>query len=209
MKRAVSLTELNTRKRKLLKIGEPFGSGIGRQIEHAGVIFLYGDSRHGKSSLTAQLAKYFTNHARVAYDSLEEGLSLTLKLNFQRVGMADVKRKLIILDRENLQELRMRLKKPKAPSIVVIDSIQYIRSTWEEFKEFLQEFSNVLFIIVSQVKGKLPKGTLADAVYWHADVKIWVEGFRGFPTGRYGGGEEIIIWQEGADKYWANGILKK
>ena len=55
---------------------------------------------------------------------------------------------------------------------------------------------------MSHVDGNLPEGRVARKIWRDADVYIRVEGFRGFPVGRYGGGEPIDIYPERAVRYW-------
>ncbi len=202
MSRAVSVTELYNKKRAILNLEGVFLHAFGK-MERAGTIFIHGRSRNGKSTLVAMIAKYFTRFGRVAYNSLEEGISETLKINFKRVGMGEVKSRIIVLDKEPIHLLTERLRKQKAPNIVIIDSIQYVQIKFEEYKAMCAEFSDVLFIVVSQSKGKEPKGVLADAIFFHADIKIWVEGYVAFVASRYitGDSKPIVIWKEGADKY--------
>ena len=59
-------------------------------------------------------------------------------------------------------------------------------------------------------------GNLADKlavrIRFDADIKIKVEGFKAFVTTRYEdpakgeGGADFIIWQQGANDYWAGQI---
>jgi len=56
---------------------------------------------------------------------------------------------------------------------------------------------------ISQAKGPLPKGALADDIMYDVDLKLRVEGFKLFPDGRLnGGGEPFVIWPQRAAKYW-------
>lgn len=154
------------------------------------------------------LCKYLTKFGRVAYNSMEEGDSESMKLAFKRVGMEDVKGKLILLDNEPIEEMKERLRKHKAPSIIVIDSIQYSQMTYREYVALKNEFKNVLFLIISHAEGKHPEGRLAKRVRYDSFVKIRVEGYKAFVTTRYEGGEPFTIWEEGADKYYGSGVLE-
>ena len=206
MRRAVSYTELKNIKRSLVTLPEPWGSAIGRP-ELRGVWFVYGGSRNGKSTLTAMIAKMLTGFGRVVFDSLEEGLSTTLKLNLDRVKIQEVSSRILFLDKEPISELKARLDRSRNIRCVVIDSAQYMRCSFSEFEEIANKY-NVLFIVTSGIKSGEPRGRLAMDIYYHADVKIYVQGFKAFITSRYGGKGEIVIWEEGADEYWSAGVLK-
>ena len=50
--------------------------------------------------------------------------------------------------------------------------------------------------------GNLPEGRVARKIWRDADVYIRVEGFRGFPVGRFGGERPIDVYPERAAVYW-------
>ena len=70
-----------------------------------------------------QVCKYLTRFRRVAYDSLEHGLSLSLQKAWERVGMEEVGNRIILLNKESLKDLRLRLAKKQSPDVVVVDSV--------------------------------------------------------------------------------------
>lgn len=190
----------------------PFLASFGRP-ELRGVWLIWGDSGSGKTTFTLQLCKYLAGFRRVAYDSLEQGLSLSLQKAWERVGMAGAGSNIILLDKEELPELRARLSKRKSPDIVVIDSLQYLDGlNRSSFKKLKNDFPGKLFIFISQEKNGNPKGDMGDRVRYDADIKIKVEGFKAFVTTRYEdrdkgeGGEDFIIWEQGANDYWAEQI---
>jgi hypothetical protein len=163
---------------------------------------IYGDTKHGKTTLAMMMAKYLTKFGKVAYNSVEEGLSLTIKKAMERLNMIDVAGRLILLDKEPTDELIERLKKRKSPDIIVIDSVQFIELKFSEYKKIKNMFTNKLFIYISHVEGNLPAGQTARRIWRDANVTIKVEGFKGFPISRFGGGKPIIISSNKADEYW-------
>lgn len=202
MARAISIAQLYGKKRKLLMFDGKFAASFGSP-ELRSSWFIWGNSGNGKTSFVLQLCKYLTNFARVAYNSLEEGDSESFKIACQREGMEEVKRKFILLDKEPINELKERLRKRKAPQIVVIDSIQYSQMSYSEYTDLLNEFQNTLFLIVSHSEGKEPEGKIAKKIRFDAAVKIRVDGFVAFVKSRYGGEAPYTIWQDGANKYHA------
>lgn len=82
--------------------------------ELRGAWLIYGGSGCGKTTFVMQVSKYLTRFGRVAYDSTEQGLSASLQTAWKRVGMEEVGSRIILLEKESLKELTVRLKKNKA-----------------------------------------------------------------------------------------------
>ena len=183
--------------------------------ELRGAWIIWGGSGSGKTTFTLMLCKYLAGFRRVAYDSLEQGLSLSLQKAWERVAMEEAGSNIILLNKEDLPELRARLRKRKSPEIIVIDSVQYLTKFYmQQFKELKAEFPNKLFIFISQADKaeKDPDGYVAKKIRYDADIKIRVEGYKAFVTTRYEdsekgeGGADFIIWEKGAADYWAQQI---
>jgi AAA+ ATPase superfamily predicted ATPase len=204
MGRAISVTELYSKKRNVLKFEGKWLESFG-QPELKGSWIIYGPSRNGKTAFAVQVAKYLTKWSRVFYDSLEEGDSESLKAAFRRQQMEDVKRRVIILDKETIAELRERLSKKKAPKVVIVDSAQYTFIKLQEYFDLLKQFPNTLFVWVSHEKNKEPQGFLAQKILYDAMVKIRVVGYRAQIASRYidGEGATMDVWSEGAEKFWS------
>ena len=172
------------------------------QPEQNGVWFIWGRSGNGKTSFVLQLCKELTHYGKVAYDSLEEGDSLTMQNALMRVGMGDVGRRFILLN-ESLKELDTRLKRRRSPDIVVVDSFQYAHIDLKQYEEFIEQHKNKLIIFVSQADGLKPWGRTAQSAMYSASLKIWVEGYRAISKGRYRGNlGYYTIWAEKAEEYW-------
>lgn len=204
MARALSTTALLRKKYKLLDFEGEWFKAFDKP-EAAGVWFIWGNSGNGKTTFVLSLVKYLAQFSKVAYNSLEEAAAHTMQEAFIRVGMADVGRRVILVEREPFDELDERLSKRKAPKIVVIDSFQYAEISYKEYKRFKERHSDKLIIFVSHADGKKPAGRTANSVMYDAGLKIWVEGYRAFSKGRYIGNKgSYTIWPEGAEKYWGD-----
>lgn len=199
--RAKSVAEMMSRKFNTMHFDGEWYEAIG-EPEMAGAWIIWGSSYNGKTRFALQLSKYLTRFGRVVYDSLEEGACASMRDALKAVGMIDVKRKFILLDKEPIDDLKIRLSKRNSPEIVVIDSIQYASLNYAQYKELRDTFRNKLFIIISHAKGLLPSGRVAESIRYDAFVKIRVEGYKAFCKSRYGGGVPYIIWEEGANEYW-------
>jgi len=134
--------------------------------------FVWGRSGSGKTSFVLKLCKELCRFGRVAYDSLEEGSSLTMKNAFIRAGMQDVARRMVLLDAESMEDLDKRLSKRKSPDTVVIDSYQYTGMSFEDYLAFKARHPNKLLVIISQAEGTRPKGRTAVSVMFDASLDI-------------------------------------
>lgn len=201
MKKALSMVDLMRKNREVYAFEGALQEAFG-QPEQNGVWFIWGRSGNGKTSFVLQLCKELTRYGKVAYDSLEEGDSLTMQNALMRVGMGDVGRRFILLN-ESLKELDTRLKRRRSPDIVVVDSFQYAHIDLKQYEEFIDQHKNKLIIFVSQADGLKPWGRTAQSAMYSASLKIWVEGYRAISKGRYRGNlGYYTIWAERAEEYW-------
>ena len=201
IKRGLTVADIEAFKPRILELDGKWHDAIGNP-ELTGSWLIWGNSGNGKTRLAMQLAKCLAKFKRVAYNSVEEGLSASIKKAVKETGMKEVKRNFILLDKEPIPELRVRLRKKNSPDIVIIDSLQYTGLTYAEYKKLRDEFRKKLFIFVSHADGKEPKGNVGKSVKYDAFVKIYVEGYKAFPQSRYDGGQELTIWEKGAKEYW-------
>lgn len=211
MSRAISNINVLAARFETVEFAGEWLASFGRP-ELRGTWIIWGGSGSGKTTFTLMLCKYLANFGRVAYNSLEQGLSLSLQKAWERVGMGEAGNSVILLNKEELPELRARLSKRKSPEIIIIDSVQYLDGfNWPSFKKLKREYPDKLFIFISQADraGKDPDGKLAGKIRYDAEIKIKVEGFKAFVTTRYEdaergeGGADFIIWEQGAAEYWA------
>lgn len=212
MSRAISNINVLAARFETVEFAGEWLASFGRP-ELRGTWIIWGGSGSGKTTFTLMLCKYLANFGRVAYNSLEQGLSLSLQKAWERVGMGEAGNSVILLNKEELPELRARLNKRKSPEIIIIDSVQYLDGfNWASFKKLKREYPDKLFIFISQDKNGNPKGNMGDHIRYDADIKIRVEGYKAFVTTRYEdpengeGGADFIIWEQGAAEYWAEQI---
>jgi len=177
--------------------------------ERAGVWFVWGNSGNGKTTFVLALVKYLASFTRVVYNSLEEGTSHTIQQQFINQNFEAVARKIILVN-ESIQDLSTRLNGKRAPEVAVIDSFQYAQINYKEYIKLKEKHRNKLLIFVSHADGKQPAGRAAKSVMYDATLKIWVEGYKALSKGRYiGPTGEMIVWPEGAVRYWGDLYLGK
>lgn len=87
MSRAISNKNVLAAQFETADFDGAFLASFGRP-ELRGVWIIWGGSGSGKTTFTLQLCKYLAGFRRVAYNSLEQGLSLSLQKAWERVEMA-------------------------------------------------------------------------------------------------------------------------
>ena len=199
MARAASLDQVLRTRFKVLPFEGEWKDAIGCP-ELTGSWIVWGNSGNGKTRFALQLRKYLCQFGRVAYDSLEEGVSVSLVKAIKETHMMEVRRKFVVLDKEPIDQLTERLEKPKSPDIVCVDSLQYTGMSYEQYKALKERFPKKLFIWISHADGTLPEGRVAKKVRFDSNVKVFVQAYRAEPVSRYGGGKPYIIWEEGYRK---------
>lgn len=177
--------------------------------ERAGSWLVYGGSGTGKTTFMLQLGKYLSGFGKVAYNSLEQGLSKSFKTAWERVGMEDAGSNIIMLNKESLAEVRERLSKKRSPDVVIIDSVHYwLHFGQADYMKLLDDFKSKLFVFVAHEKNNEPRGSVAQYIMYNSDVKIRTMGYKAFVTTRFQdddngeGGADYVIWEQGANDYW-------
>lgn len=199
MARAISVNQLLNTRRKVLDFEGEWFESIG-QPEVRGSMIIWGDSSQGKTSFALQFAKQIAKYERVIYNSLEEGDSLSMAEAFRREKMTEVSRRIVLLDKCPIKELTDRLKRPKSPNVIIIDSLQYSGLSYEDYKGLIKQFRNKMFVFISHADGKEPSGKVAQQIKYDAHIKVRVAAFQAHITSRYGGGKTYIISQERVSK---------
>lgn len=202
--RAYSVSNVLSKKFDLLEFENEWLASLGKP-DKAFNCTLWGNRTNGKTAFAIAWGKYLTKFGRVAYNSLEEGLSHTVKMAIARNHMEGLDHSFTLLDKEPFMDMWQRMLKPKSPQFIFIDSIQTAKVSKAQAFEFIDQMKEKKksVIWVSQAKGIEPKGSLADDIAYISDLKLWVEGFTMFPDGRLnGGGEPYIIEPVRAAKYW-------
>ena len=198
-KRKLSPKELRNLRQNLLPFEGKWERFMGRP-EDTGTWIVWGQSYNGKTRFVLQLAKYIAELGRkVAVVSLEEGNGQSIRRAFEENCMESVNQRVSLWFDMDLEDLKRELRKQRSPKVVVIDSLQYLGLNYAGYKRLKEEFSDKLLILVSHANSKNdPRGNTAEQVRYDAMVKIQVSCFRAKANSRYGGGEILTIWEEGA-----------
>ena len=143
MGRAASVEQVLRTRFKVLPFEGEWKEAIGCP-EMTGSWIIWGNSGNGKTRFALQLCKYLCQFGRVAYDSLEEGVSASLMKALQETSMMDVRRRFVVLDKEPIDQLMERLSKGKSPDVVCVDSLQYTGMSYEQYKALKERFPKKL-----------------------------------------------------------------
>lgn len=123
MKRALTPRDIAAKKWKTLPWGERWSKPFGFPAENASW-FISGASASGKSSFVMQLSRELCNYGTVLYMSYEERVNQSFQRRMGYLKMNEVQGRFRVVPESTLDELVERLKKPKSPKFVVIDSFQ-------------------------------------------------------------------------------------
>lgn len=200
MARALGVTEFLQKKFDEFTFDGKWLEAMGKPEKNFKMI-IYGKPKNGKTEFCIQFAKYMTKFGKVLYNSFEQGHSKSLQDAFRRQNMQEVKGKIIVTHKEKYQDMFSRLKRKKSPQIIFIDSLQYIKLSGDQWKELIETFPRKVFIVISHAQGDEPKGEGAITIQYDVDISVLVKGFAAHCQGRFGGGSEIIIWEEGNQRY--------
>lgn len=185
-------------------------------IEDAFDMISWGDSANGKTNFTFKVMCEIALalNCKAVYVSWEEGHGKSLRDTLIRHNMLEVMgNRLEIMDGGTFDEIRSVMMKRKSAKIWVFDSIQAAEWTSHQCMQLKDEFvkskRKKILLYISWAEGKAPKGATARDVKFFANIKVWVEKFVAFPTGRYGGNKNYVIWEEGAKKKWGVKLFNK
>lgn len=167
---------------------EPYGSWI-----------IWGASGNGKTRFAVQLVKYLMSFEglRIAYNGLEEGMSETYRRAIIDTGLQMEKQgRYVFWDGFDYEDMKERLKRKRSPNVVVIDSLQYLNITYDQYKELVRKYPKKLFIWISHESGTEPKGGTAQSIKYNSNIKIRVHNYYATIISRYKGKEVFDIWPE-------------
>ncbi len=159
--------------------------------ERAKSILIYGGSGHGKTTYALQLMKYMCSFEKVFYNSVEEGLRASFVRSLELNNVKTVKGK-YVFQSEFYDDMVKRLARKRQPKIVFVDSIQYCFRGKRDihYWRLTEQFDDTLFIFISQMQKGVPKGSVADAVMWDAQIVVRVQDFKAYVEKSRCGGDE-------------------
>ena len=186
------------------------------EIEDAFDMICWGDSAQGKTSFNLEVMAQLVMalQCKAVYVSWEEGHGKSLRDALVRHNLMErIGNRLEIMDGGSFAHIQTIMRRRKSAKIWVFDSIQASEWTTSQYMELKKEFvmsrKKKIFMVISWEDAKKPKGSTARDIKFYANIKIRVERFIAFPTGRYGGNKNFIIWKERAMKVWPTKLFNK
>lgn len=197
-KRALSVNDILCYEPKSIDFDGKWKEAMG-DPELKGCWTIWGASGQGKTRFLLQLTKYLMSKGiKVAYNSLEEGLSDTFKRAIIDSGVsAENKTNFQLWDKAQLPEILERIKIQRCPRVIIIDSVQFLDGvTKSDLSEMIDNNPRKLFVFVSHAAGRQPLGALANSLRYKSDIKMYVDDFYNHITSRYSGRAVFDIWPE-------------
>ncbi|MDO4165659.1 MAG: AAA family ATPase [Bacteroides sp.] len=198
MKRALTPKDVAAKKWVTLPWGERWSAPFGYPADNASW-FIRGASASGKSSFVMQLGKELCNYGTVLYLSYEEGVNQSFQRRMGYLKMNEVQGRFRVSVGETYEEVVERLKRPKSPKFVIVDSIQRTEWDYKQFEGLVEKFPKKCFVFVSMEYKGQPMGKPAMRVMYLADMKVRVVGYKAYCQGRSTGdaGAYFVVWEEG------------
>jgi hypothetical protein len=201
VKKAYSYSDIDKIKFIEIRISEEWKAHLGEPQLGNSHWLIFGESGQGKTNYALQVAKELCANHKIHYNTKEEGLKKSFQLSLKRNNMKGVNN--FNYQSEDLEELTSRLERKRQAKIVIIDSVQYFfrgkRS--KDYFDFIEKFENTTFIWISGADGKMPKGKVAEDIYYDADIVVNVKDFIATVLkNRFEAYEPRIIWEQGANE---------
>jgi KaiC/GvpD/RAD55 family RecA-like ATPase len=205
VQKTITIKRFLRKKFKLVPLAGAWQEAFG-QPERGALWLVYGGSGGGKTEFAAQLAKAYAEHGKVLYVSAEQGLSSSLQMCVQRNGFADTKNISLGVGYDTLGLLTDLAARKKPPDTIILDSVDYLKFTREDLKQFQKQCPGMTIILISWEEGGKPQTAEAKALKYMAGIKVRVRNFVAFPVSRFGGNAPFVIWQKGAEPHhpWLN-----
>ncbi len=167
-KKAISLKALREKQFDLLSFSGEWEAKMGTP-ERGFTAAFYGPSGSGKSTEVLRFCDYLAaNFGKVLYNSWEEGISKSIQ---DTVVKFDLKSdRLYFYDGLTFHEMIDKAKKGRY-AFVVVDSIQYMGFSYDQYKQFTRAMKGKSLILISQVNGK-GKVRGGEQILHAADIKV-------------------------------------
>jgi hypothetical protein len=167
---------------------------IGQPEENFKMI-IYGKSGSGKTTYTMKLCKALAKLGKVLYNSSEEGEGKSIQDVLVRCDMGELPAGSFMLgDRLSFQEMMQVIGMKRGPRIIVIDSLQYMKLTKDQYKIMTETFPKKAFIIISWSKGDVPQGEHAQGIEYMVDIKVFVKDGVAVARSRFGATEPFEVY---------------
>lgn len=158
-------------------------------------MLIEGKPGHGKTEYVIRLAKALAIHyGKVHFNSTEQGKSATLQQAFTRNNIADEvpSGKLMLADagQRTFEGWFRKVQKPNSGKVLILDSLDYMHLTFEQYQRLHERFPRKALIIVC---WNDPMDTHAKRIRYTCDLKVEVKDFVARVRSRFGGNRPYLI----------------
>lgn len=159
-------------------------------------MLIHGKSGHGKTEYVMRLAKVLAMHyGKVNHNNVEQGRSKTLQAAFIRNNMKEIPPgKWTLCDKSQrvFETWFKRLRARNSGRVIILDSLDYMHMTFDQFKLLHETFKHKSIVIVCWDD---PFDTNAKKIKYLCDIKVKVHNFRAKIVSRFGGNKPYVIWK--------------
>jgi len=168
---------------------------------------IYGKSGQGKTEMCIQLAKYLTTFGDVLWLSYEQGHGADIQQAINRNKMEEVSGRFFVADpmqnrKRNstlLDDLVDYLNKRNSPDFIFIDSLDYTKFTFEDYRLLKETFKNKAFIWIGHGHGRGHRKQIGEDIEFDGHIGIWVDKYIGHVIkNRFSAFEPYIVYEERA-----------
>lgn len=199
MPRNYSLTDVANWKFNEVDMPQEWVDHLGNVTENFRML-VQGAPKNGKTEYLLQLGKMLAQcYGKVKLTNVEQGKSASLKQAIIRNEMDAIKGK-FMLDGPQNREFESWFKdlcRKGSGRVIMLDSLDYMKLTIDQFKRLHERFKNKSFIIVCWDE---PFDPHAKKIKYMCDIVVDVSEYRAKIRSRFGGNKTHIIWKEGYDR---------
>jgi len=193
-KRNFSIKDIKSWKFKELTMPQEWVDHLGNLTENFRMLIV-GKSGHGKTEYAMKLSKMLSQYfGKVSYNSTEQGRSASFQQSFFRNQMDEIKGGKWMLCDPSQRVFNVwfeRLKKQNSGRVVLLDSLDYMKLTLDQFKLLHETFRHKSIIIVA---WNDPIDPVTKKIRYMCDIKVEVENFSAKIASRFGGNKPFKIW---------------
>jgi hypothetical protein len=159
-------------------------------------MIIHGKSGHGKTEYVIQLVKMLAMHyGKVSLNNVEQGKSKTLKAAAIRNNVTEIPQGKFTLCDPSQRVFDVWFKKLSGKNtgrVIVLDSLDYMKLTVDQFKLLHEKFKHKSIIIVCWDD---PFDVHAKKIKYLCDIKVKVHNFKAKIVSRFGGNKTYTIWK--------------
>lgn len=200
MARTLGVSQILNKQYKVLEMSDEWKNYIGTLPDPFSMIVI-GQPKNGKTSFVMRLCRHLADYHKVFYSSLEEGDSKTIQDALILANMQDVVGSFFLGDGYTYADLWEKLDKPRSPKIIVIDSLDYMKLTFEQWKKLNKKYPNKSWIIIcwgkySSKEFAIPDDYFGRKIKYQVGTVVRVQDFIVETRGRYGSTEKLVLWNK-------------